>query len=350
MATEVLLTEYSLLQSANDIQSMITLEEVQKLNASMQHKNIIDNQIIDIIKILGGIENILTLHLSEPYSSKLTPIQLSQLYNTLQTPQSLSSELNIISVSAEDTILHRIFPSRTANKIIKYVFSKFIVTLLGILILAITIITSMRYLGGMGIASNMDLSKGWKIYHVICYCIFIPYLLFWILSLNIQITKKVLFTMKFWIKTGYFVIFWICGTIIACNSNNKTAQLSYNYDQKFCYTNTALFLFTFFLFVILLGTLDALKLSFRVKVTVLMIGSIDAFVWAFYSTFMIPDQDEIHKDISVFGVDFNVNITELAASSIRVVTLFLWVQTICSMYRPNIARLITKPVTIQWRK
>ena len=50
----------------------------------------------------------------------------------------------------------------------------------------------------------------------------------------------------------------------------------------------------------------------------------------------------------VFGTGLTINVPEIAGSSMRILAIFAWKQTILTLWNEQKSTLISKSVTIQW--
>ena len=142
-----------------------------------------------------------------------------------------------MEVSIYDTFLHKIFSQSTAGKLIRFLFGKFVCIFFGILLLICVISACIKHLGGMvEIINSFFLIFNW-----FCYGLLIPYQIFVLSSLNVTITGQVIKTLTFWIKTLYFILFWICATFFSCYDNNGNLTYQNDESKALCYSNNSYF-------------------------------------------------------------------------------------------------------------
>ena len=276
-----------------------------------------------IINILGGADFVLQ-HFLSTQNAALTKEQLNQINNTLLTQINVSNlteslEFEIptptLKVSAENTFLHKYCHKQTVNKIINTILSKY-TSAIFVILMIITLIMDIH---------KFKVNTYWSIFFLIGYLYCGPFLILQILSLNKTTTKYILKSFEFWFKLFYYIRHWIASIMI----------------NGFSLANTGLLLF---LGTIIYGLLDGLQLPLRYKGTCLVIGAV-LFTWIGIRWTFFMDHEEYIYTLNGWEID----LVSMGASSIRIVALFAWKQTIYSIVYPLTSTLILKQVRILWK-
>ena len=173
--------------------------------------------------------------------------------------------------------------------------------------------------------------------HVILYTyfwivlpIFTIYICMVISTLNIQITIEILKTFEFWLKIIYFIRWWICATIYITQKLHQTPNHQYY--------------FTLFMVLLLFCLMDGLQQGLKGKATLAIVASLTLTWSAGHWTFDGRDQ----YTVSIGDSSFTVDIVAMAASSIHIVTLFAWKQTVFALFGSTKSSIIKRFVTIVW--
>ena len=226
-------------------------------------------------------------------------------------------------ISKSDTFFQQLLGTEMGHKLQRIVFSHYIVGFYATL----GITGSFLYLIHMINPYEYRFVGYWLTFNILV----LIYAIIWALSMNRVTTKLVVFTFEFWFKLLYMLRWWICSIIYY----RKTKQYI---DGPTDYLGR----FALFVVMILFCLLDGLRLSLRVKVFIVMIATImftlESFKWTFILT------KPCYLEIASLAFD----ITSLAVSSIRIVTIFEWRQTILSIFRKNTSTFIKKSVKIVW--
>ena len=104
-----------------------------------------------------------------------------------------------------------------------------------------------------------------------------------------------------------------------------------------------------FVGVLVFCFVDAIKIPLRFKTIVLVVFSLSYAYWAY--------QETLHAITETYFVDINLwnkylfklELLGLIASSIRIITIFIWKQTFYSIFKPSRSGLIQEAVQIVWR-
>ena len=339
MTTEILLTD----QSFHQMDPHMLTNEIVALN----HQSLLNNgknvqkDLENVIKILGGIDTILQIHLHQQQLPSLSTDQLQQLNNILlsidnNNTKLQSSQTSVLIASTSETLLHRIFKLQTALKIMDILFSKYMTCLIGILWIIWIIDWSLLTYAPSTQTKTTSLSYIWPWIFV---PIFMPYATLVCLSMNMSIAKQILLTFEFWFKLLYYVRFWVCH-ILTVVMYQENFTFIYVLNQQFQHLS-------FFLFVTIYGVVDGLNISFGYKVIVLTLGSVYATAAAIFHTFRTFDND-VYKTFVIFGQQYTADLNAFMGSSWRILAIFMWKQTILSMYKPDVATSLFKSVKIVW--
>ena len=101
--------------------------------------------------------------------------------------------------------------------------------------------------------------------------------------------------------------------------------------------------------------LDGIYLSIRVKIIILLFGCVFGTGIAVYWTYIewmmtAADNNSIERIIQfqVFNVNMAIRTFSYAASSLRILLIFVWKQTILLIWKRDKSTLIDKSVIIHW--
>lgn len=305
------------------------LDNGQNLNRNMEN----------IVEILGGIDTILQIHLHQTELPSLTNYQLQQLNNIIISANNHNkiSDVSILQISASNTLIHRIFKWNTATTFINILLSKYLTGFIGFL----WILWIIEWF--LDAFTNNEFSQIYfiKVWDWISILFFVPYVMLVCTSVNITIAKQIFLTFECWLKLLYYLRFWICSGLSIQQA--KIYSLGYIINAHVQHIG-------FFSFILMYNVIDGLQISFRHKALVLTLGATYATLHAFHLTFQLnADQPFYHEQISIFGREYDIDLEEFMAASYRVLAIFMWKQTIYSMYRPDLATSLYKPVRIIFR-
>ncbi len=334
MATSVPLLSSLELKSNDTVNTSITRADVKQNHQMLIENEISINSNMDtIITILGGSDFVLQHFLSIENQSSLTTTQLHQINNILSLLPIKHNMENvtvtpdpILSVSSEHTPLHRCCMKHTVSKLWNILYGKVLSTFFTLFLISHLVIYFYAVIN-----NHYDFSPIWDIYYSFFVLLIGTYLSLTLLSLNTVIVKEILMTFEFWFKLLYFLRYWICVII------------SY---KGFTLVNG--YYFCMVLGLIVFCLLDGLQVPFRVKASVLVIASLYATSIAINWTFFLPSAPYIYTLHLDKTHSFEIDIVSFGASSMRIVAIFMWKQTIYSMFRAPKSTLIKIPVEIRW--
>eukprot|EP01084_Bolivina_argentea_P228592 386047_1 len=305
-----------------------------------------------IINAIGGIDIVLSNYFSNDNPFKLTTNQLEQINDIFisikasnqkqSKPDIINDETDpILYFSAKNTFFHSIINATTATKIMNLIFGKVGIFSFGFVVIYSTIInvieTSTVWTNKHSLMVTLVNSVGW-----LTLIFAIIFLIFALLSLNKVATKKIVKTFEFWFKMFYFVRYWICVIIYMCRINDDSfIDMLYQNVSEIAYL----------LFFILYSCIDGLyPLSFQFKVIVLVTGCVLISYLAVYYTIVDNNQsiDENVRCLHVLGTPTCIDLVSMKAISMRILSIFVWKQSLHSLYYKDKSLLIRKRVTIKW--
>lgn len=248
-----------------------------------------------------------------------------------------SEENNIdfltLRVIYEHTILHRILGIPWGNKILHILFNQCIIVIFTILIAIFLIAIILESTNFITIDFASEL---WIISHALCLFMLYVYIFILLLATNKTAAELILKTFEFWFKVVYGLRYVICSTVYWSKYDKSLTNSFLIADNIAKFTGLLLFCF-----------LDGLKMPFRVKVTILIIGSL-MFLWHSVDLTLIR-KDPCFASLHLWGdYAFNFDVKEWAAASMRIITIFIWKQTYFSIFKAPKSTLIKKSVKIIW--
>ena len=314
----------------------------------------------ELINALGGIRNVLTMILSSE-DIKLNDQQLvkiNQIINAAASSQSdaIQSDIEQIheSESAQEwtycfdktnTYLHGIFGQDNGQKIFDFIYSKRCFILVSLLALFGFIFEQIL------LSLNMLLTN--VIIMQITLVLLIPYLLFVLLSVNKRCFKLVIQSFDFWIKLFYFLQFRIAYMVYYYALTDPEQWVRYQMESGSIAYKLEIFLdslraVAFLLVVLLIISVDALQIKSWQKISgCVAAGVLFSFIaisYTFYTDIWGNDNSIIH----IKSLDLSISASSMMASSLQILSIFVWKQVLLSIFKRNRCILIRYSPYIKW--
>ena len=348
-------------------ETLQSMHQQQLLNGSTNITNT-----IQIVNILGGIDNILTNYLSETSNISISSHELNELHQiispttTLQTPtikhkdhiasiiSSASSSSSFISnslnfnmevpeknlyltLNEHETYLYTLFGADKASKIMSVIHSQ----IMGIFILILVISNAIIVTLNDSILKYITIT-------ILCGFIWTPYVILWSLSVNRKAFKLILKSFEFWLKVIYAFIY---------GSLHVWYDIGYDSDH----TDSNVFTFKLIagiansiiglpLGVICISLLDASNMrkiwKVLLSITCASVLSVGCILDTLYEFGNIN-----HAIVTITnGVQFSL--LSAVAHALRIVCIFFWKQAILSLrlMKYDKSVLIRYAPNIRWFK
>ena len=293
-----------------------------------------------IALILGGPQKILYDYLSSTditlntdQLNKIEEIITSQ-HKIVLDPAHCEEKNNAQSITytfnKNNTYYHSLFNHKTASRIIKIIYSKY----LALFTILWTFVDLIRYL-----ISTLPFA-----FHVITLFLststFI-YLILFILTINIKILKRSVCHFVFWFKiltTVYSTIFFfILRFIYLKHITMETRNISIS--TEILHQCTDILVITIF------SGIDGFNLSKRFKIFFGVLISVYWTCWTILASLWITDYDDL--DFKLFST-FRLSIGSIYLSSLRVLSIFVWKQTILAFIKKDRCINIRHSPYIKW--
>eukprot|EP01084_Bolivina_argentea_P272846 464635_1 len=301
----------------------------------------------DLIAVIGGIDIILSHYLAASMTNKakhstLNNIQLQQIYEILskcnkklivkELKEEHTNEL-IFHFNKDHTYLHLLF-GVYANKIIhsfiynkSFLYPMFIIANIGFL----------QFFHGY-IPDFFILIPAFVMWGIV-----FPWLILLVLSVNTKAFKMIVKSFDFWIKMLYMLLYTVTRFVYihyyATNiSEGRRHILWFIYDTIYASVRIIV--------ILIWSSLDALQLPLYIKIYLgLLISIIYSLNALFISLYAQSNGDDsiIHLTDSIA-----ISLISYCESSIRIVAIFLWKQTLMSILKRNRCILIKYSPFIQW--
>ena len=304
---EVISTNENIINDNNDMiqvsrNDLNQLHEQRLLNGKNNNKNI-----VEIVRILGGIDAILS-----HYSSSSSHFVLNESNKANGKKEKFTFYFDV-----NDTFLRDIKKCDLFSQVIKNKYSSIIVMI---------ILFILSFLFFLIPHSNIYLYL-----ELILRPIFILYIILILLDLNKKACKLIIKSFDFLFKMSYAFGFVISWYIYWYNINSLTTGND-NYELwTIQYTNTH---FCSILVIALFGFIDASQWKPWSKICIGVILSTITSLYALRLTFItyIDDSYNDNSVISIFPY-YKISILANQTNSVRILSIWLWKQTIMSYYR-----------------
>lgn len=306
-----------------------------------------DSIALELIEILGGIDNVLSHYFST--ADSLNDDQIERLlttlnnHNTSEIGPKLGNEEKqeyVYNISIEHSVLQWLCPKLNIVRILSFMFNPYVIITLTIsgLFWGVLYFTSLRTLTWSLILQSVFLV------FITCYFIVVA------LTANVKITKLIFKTFEFWLKVYYV----LSGTILAVIYRYHAGDdyhVSFTYARDYSYQSVgyAALRIVLVVIVITVSLLDAIPpISKRVNAAALITCAIFISIGALYWSSLKVDNDVIN--IKMFGGNFNFAMVERVASSYRILALFLWKSVFFYLYKRKYAVFVKSPykTRVKW--
>ena len=299
---------------------------------------------MEIVAALGGIDQILNDHIRiaqrYPEEGMLNTAQIQNITNIINPDCSVINALetacetplaetfwdklygraklmdNTFNLDRSDTLLHSIFKTEEfADRLIDLLISKIAILVFSSLLLSYIII--FEFLNPM-----MDEETWFFILDCIILIAIILYFFLVILSCNIPIMLLIMTGFDFWVKCGYAV----CAGVVNALYNRRTAAAE-DWDIKVVIA-WDMQSFMFVLVIIAVSFVEGYHVSWKTAFAFGLALSLITSYYAVLYTLMwdLPEQELQAWEGGSFGM------IEFIGSSYRVMSLFLWKQTLMTAY------------------
>eukprot|EP01083_Nonionella_stella_P310874 1106368_1 len=288
---------------------------------------------LQLIKILGGIENILKHYLSHAnVDSLLSKEQLHRIHQLLHkhsaTPIRRSSDKKIretgdifdqdpicYELHENDTYLHALFGEHIATQIIQRLHTKPMIIIMALAGICWAL---------LNVVSN---SLIYPIYTIVTTCcLWIPFFVIYFLSGNIIASKMILCSFEFWFKLFYALFL---GIMVSIHSYHYGITHGWQYPTLQAITCVCA-LINVCMVIANVSAFDAHHISTFKK---LVFASISAALFTFNTiqySFFLPDSD----DFLVYITPNNsISVASLISSAARILAIFMWRQTVLIIIR-----------------
>eukprot|EP01084_Bolivina_argentea_P118785 210691_1 len=297
----------------------------------MDNGKSIDNRMVDLINVFGGIDDVLQHYLSSQSNVNLSQIQLQQINDILLSPitTKYDAKNSTLHASMNNTVLHSVFNNNRARQIINFLFGRICTGFI-----TLTIVYMAIFGGWFVVSYEYVVYVIWWLFMLILgvYAVLI------LLSLNRNITKQIITTFEFWFKLYSFIKFHVCYMMVEVYYLKRPVVTIVWFN---------IFAFVCLLLIIDYSLVDALNIQFYFKATFMVIGCIGMSVWAFAWTFgIIRDIPPI--SITIFNNEIDFHFVPMAADALRALSIFMWKQTIASMWKKTKSTSIKQSPNIIW--
>ena len=324
MSTEyVQLLDFDTQKGKTEI-SKASLYNIHQIQLSNDQTN--EPQIHQLVKILGGIDDILSHYLSPENNINLSQMQINQINQIISNPSNKSAEIGcgnnvILEFQSTNTFLHKLFNVQLATKIINYISNKFLVAVMSII--SIILFVSIPFV------ENWNL---WNTFHTIG-SIWALILLLWLtpglLSINIAALKLSMKQFIFWFKIG------------AATQYTAASIALYQINWGRLYGDLWLFIL-----IVAYCAMDGFYLKRRSKV---IWSLIFALVWSIYTIHEILRRTSHPVFIQVTN-DWSISMELVREDAMKVLSIFMWKQAAFLILKPNKCVNIQLSPYLKWMR
>jgi len=319
-----------------------------------------DENTLQIVNLLGGIDEILNNHLDNPNSNRNHPHgqnAINKIYQLLRTPQRYQQQNKLKPVtfindkdknikSKEDhdnfgyeftenqTVLHSIFGEKAANKILKIFSSK-----------PVRIMFYLCFVSWLILVFVFSETLFIEMYEVsVLSVIFIPNLTFWLLSSNRDGLKLIIKTFEFWIKIYYSLYVHTLGCIYYHHRDVSD-------DKPYIYTtinltSSILWIFALTLWTAVISSFDAMNVSRGWKVFFCSLAAVSCIMYSIEYQFLSDQKDDIIVHIK--ATNSILSFQSLIADAYSVLAIFFMKQAFFAYSRKGRATIIKYVPFIKW--
>ena len=289
-----------------------------------------------ILFALGGADGILKFYLENKFleTDKLETIHsilwVSQINADNGTDETVTT--GSIELHPKNTFIHQIFEYETAEKIINFLYHRYVAIFVFICILYHSINVAIEYIW----ASTDNAYFSSLAYHipiVTIDTISITYFIAIILSINIKAFILSIKTFEYWFKFWYSIQLLISTIVYIVYTKYNNWYLMYRIIGC-CQVIVV---------TVLYSLMDGINISSRMKGGFGIAFALYISVFAIYYT-IVETSD---FDINFMGSD--VSLLDIVASTNRILSIFLWKQAILYIWKKNKATIINMDVDIKWK-
>ena len=317
-----------------------------------------DKSTAEIVKIMGGIDVILTNYLNvEEMSHLLNENAINHIHAiiTKQEVQVLDPEKNddidvdddrfYYSFDPNNTFLSSTFSKQTGNRI-KAFFTHKVFTIV-ITLSVLFSVTKNAFCCG----NYVDQTKYGDIFFInqivtilLIYTLWIPYIIFGLFSVNKTAFKLVIKSFEFHFKMYYVILGFIFQIVWSLNFSRQNWMI-YNVNVELEMFAIASNQFVFAMLIVFVAFFDGLRLDRRVKL--LCSGFIGIFTLyeSFLHQFELYGSSHI-ETVNFLGFDIEVKPIRMLAD--RIVGIFLIKQFLFTLFKKNKTALIQVKPIIKW--
>ena len=336
----------------------------QLLNAwtKISHDTITPAHSNDVIDILGGLPNVLTMILSSD-DIQLNEQQLIQLENITnnisrpsianqniirQVPENESPEEWAYCFDRNNTYLHYLFGNDKGQKIFNFVLSKKCVLGVGSLT-GLGIVWLMYF----ALIDNYAMIHGLMITLISLGVIYIPYLILVLLSVNIECFKMILKSFEFWFKLFYCLqsqvarFVWIFVLLTPEEwPDHPTDSGSNLYKLQLIFQ--IVLSIAQLLVILVVISIDALQMKFGLKIFFGCCAAVYSSMFAVNLTFSSRYYENPKSIIHIKALNSSFSVVSVRAGALQILSIFIWKQVFLSIIKRNRCVLIKYSPYLRW--
>ena len=321
-------------------------------------KQLREDNIISLVNIIGGVDEIIS-HYKQQQHIELNQNQLrkiSQIITSNNKSSKLHEDSQIINGNkssrfqrkeiyyyfrTNDSFLYTIFGANIEEKINKIFYSLIgKITFSSSLLVYIICRFAARFLDH----DTPHFPIFLMIQIFIVGIIGIPYTIYFMLSFNKYAFKLIAKGFEFWLKLFYAVIY-----ITTTSVNNLLINPS-DVHPNLTKTWQILVGIWFTFAIVIVSSLDTIKLNRKWKLIILATSCIMVILWTSFLMFgSISNKDERDNSVVPITSEYAISLLMLQISGIRVVAIFFCKQLFSSLNKKNEAASITEIPTIKWK-
>ena len=299
----------------------------------------------DIIQAIGGIDFVLKYHLIN--NNNMSVQQLQEINNILLSSNKIQTnpdnieymdtkDIPTMYLSINDTMMHRLWKSQKATTLWQFLTGR-IMSYFGIFIgisLAVDYCIVTYFWGRF---SN-EIGRILDAYSTISMLICIIFMSINVTYVNIKAAKQVLTSFEQWFKLFYYIRGSICWNI--------WAYRVYGYRDHLAMLNINVTFLGYLLLFFMYTMIDGYYVPNKYRSFMIVFGSLMFSIMAISFTYYEVAMDDPLRVLNVAGLKWDL--LDYASNSMRVVSIFIWKQTIYSLWKPQHAVLIQKSVALKW--
>ena len=332
-------TDLPLLQNTDDTDTIdakcILTEHSETLNIGLNDRN--TEQMI--ISALGGTDAILKYYLE---NNILDTQQLKIVDSILRECElksnSSTTDLPIygtIVLNTSNTFWHKICKFETAEKIITFLYHKVVATIVSILLFFHSICVAIENAPNSKSKPYMFTTAAYHGPITVIDFMAIIYAISIILSSNIKAFKFSTKTFEFWFKLFYAVGSMISSLLYITMGKGIGGFEIFLHTLRYIQV---------LVIVILYSLMDGINIASWIKGGIGICFAIYISVYALYYTLT----ETIEYGVSIQSLDITISMLDIVASTNRVLSIFLWKQTILYLWKHDKATIINTWIDIKW--